>query len=87
MIGNEEEYIIISLVRSRALGFLSNRRRTNVMLTRCKRGMYVVTSKKFMEGEGDESLVGELLEELEEQYGAEKVWKTVEDITSGKVSA
>jgi len=47
--GNEEDYIIISLVRSRELGFLNNLRRTNVMLTRCKLGMFIVTSKQFLE--------------------------------------
>ncbi|KAF8907307.1 AAA domain-containing protein [Gymnopilus junonius] len=34
--GNEEDFIIISVVRSRSLGFLKNLRRTNVMLSRCK---------------------------------------------------
>ena len=38
-LGNERDYIIVSLVRTRGLGFLDDHRRTNVMLTRCKRGM------------------------------------------------
>ncbi len=50
--GNEEDYIIVSLVRSKELGFLKNLRRTNVMLTRFKKGMFVVTSKKFLNGSG-----------------------------------
>lgn len=59
--GNEEDYIVISLVRSTALGFLADKRRTNVMLTRCKRGMIICSSQKFMERAGNESLVGNLL--------------------------
>ncbi|KAG6900797.1 hypothetical protein C0993_000116 [Termitomyces sp. T159_Od127] len=47
--GNEEDYIIISIVRSRDLGFLDNRRRTNVMLTRWH---------------GARTLVGELAEQV-----------------------
>jgi regulator of nonsense transcripts 1 len=60
-IGNEEDYIVISLVRSTALGFIADKRRTNVMLTRCKRGMIICTSQKFMERAGNNSLVGNLL--------------------------
>lgn len=58
--GNEEDYIIISLVRSWELGFLADLRRTNVMLTRCKRGMVIFTNKVFMGKYGKESLVGQL---------------------------
>ncbi|KXN88607.1 Regulator of nonsense transcripts 1 [Leucoagaricus sp. SymC.cos] len=36
--GNEEDYIIVSLVRSKEIGFLKSQRRTNVMLTRFKKG-------------------------------------------------
>jgi len=44
--GNEDDYIIISLVRSAKLGFLTDVRRVNVMLTRCKKGMIVKRSLK-----------------------------------------
>ncbi|KAG8213318.1 P-loop containing nucleoside triphosphate hydrolase protein [Butyriboletus roseoflavus] len=60
--GNEEDYIIISLVRSRDLGFLEDKRRMNVMLSRCKRGMVIFTNKAYIDkyaGPG-KSLVGEL---------------------------
>ncbi|KAG1876585.1 P-loop containing nucleoside triphosphate hydrolase protein [Suillus subalutaceus] len=52
--GHEEDYIVISLVRSTALGFLADLRRTNVMLTRCKKGMIICTSQKFMKRAGVE---------------------------------
>ncbi|KAI6042882.1 P-loop containing nucleoside triphosphate hydrolase protein [Pisolithus marmoratus] len=63
--GNEEDYIIISLVRCWGLGFLEDLRRTNVMLTRCKRGMVIFTSKEFMKKYGKDSLVGQLLDYYE----------------------
>lgn len=66
--GNEEDYIVISLVRSTALGFLADLRRTNVMLTRCKKGMIICTSQKFMKRAGCESLVGSLLEYYEHEW-------------------
>ena len=58
--GNERDYIIVSLVRSKALGFLEDFRRTNVMLTRCKRGMYIVTSWPFVWQKASDTLVGRM---------------------------
>ncbi|OAX42497.1 hypothetical protein K503DRAFT_733553 [Rhizopogon vinicolor AM-OR11-026] len=66
--GNEEDYIVISLVRSRALGFLADKRRTNVMLTRCKKGMFICTSQRFMQRAGSDSLVGNLLGYYEDHW-------------------
>lgn len=60
--GNEEDFIILSLVRTKDLGFLRNRRRNNVMLTRCKKGMFICTSAKFLEQKAQETIVGRLLE-------------------------
>ena len=62
--GNEQDYIIVSLVRSWELGFLTNLRRTNVMLTRCKKGMFIVSSQKFLSGKGSDTLVGTLLKKM-----------------------
>ncbi|KAK0479978.1 AAA domain-containing protein [Armillaria novae-zelandiae] len=78
--GNEEDYIVISLVRSHSIGFLKNLRRINVMLTRCKKGMYILTSHKFMDGAGAESLAGELAEHV-----GKEAWLTVEDVKQGKI--
>ncbi|KAI0359865.1 hypothetical protein OH77DRAFT_1365274, partial [Trametes cingulata] len=58
--GNEKDFIIVSLVRSRGLGFLEDYRRTNVMLTRCKRGMYIVTSWGFVWDKAAHTLVGRM---------------------------
>ncbi|KAI9461669.1 P-loop containing nucleoside triphosphate hydrolase protein, partial [Lactarius psammicola] len=75
--GNEDHFIVISLVRTKELGFLSNLRRTNVMLTRCQRGMYIVSSKAFLQGKGAGSLVGNMAAELGNLPGA---WLTQRDI-------
>ncbi|KAF9052499.1 P-loop containing nucleoside triphosphate hydrolase protein [Hymenopellis radicata] len=78
--GNEEDTIIISVVRSRSIGFLKSLRRTNVMLTRCKRQMFVFTSKSFLAEAGKESLVGGLAENL-----GEAGWISLKDVTEGKI--
>jgi superfamily I DNA and/or RNA helicase len=79
--GNEDHVIIISVVRTKALGFLASKRRTNVMLTRCQRGMYIVSNRTFLEGKGAKSLVGKMAAELGEQPGA---WLTYKDLENGK---
>ncbi|KAK0204848.1 P-loop containing nucleoside triphosphate hydrolase protein [Desarmillaria ectypa] len=78
--GNEEDYIIISLVRSRSIGFLDSLRRTNVMLTRCKKGMYILTSRSFIDGAGESSLAGELANHV-----GKEAWLTVEDVVQGRI--
>jgi hypothetical protein len=77
--GNEDNFILISVVRHQGLGFLEDRRRTNVMLTRCKRGMFICTSKQFMTRDGKDSLVGQLAQACKEE-----AWLTVKDIEMGK---
>ncbi|KAJ7126881.1 P-loop containing nucleoside triphosphate hydrolase protein [Mycena epipterygia] len=78
--GNEEDFIIISLVRSFALGFLQNLRRTNVMLTRCKKGMYIVSSATFLgSGPGKDSIVGAL-----SKYVGEIGWLDVKDVENSE---
>lgn len=78
--GNEEDYIIISLVRSEKIGFLKNLRRTNVMLTRCKKSMMICTSRKFLAREASQSLVGKLAAEYDGEPG---VWLSQRDILAG----
>lgn len=73
--GNEDDYIIVSTVRTRSLGFLKNLRRTNVMLTRCKRGMFICSNKAFLEKDGAKSLVGEMAAEF-----GEKGWVDAKDL-------
>lgn len=58
--GNEDDHILISLVRSKKVGFLREPRRVNVMLTRCKKSMTICTSKAFLEQVAPDSLVAAL---------------------------
>lgn len=66
-VGNEEDHIIISLVRSDKIGFLQNIRRMNVMLSRCKKSMKICTSRGFLEDIAASSLVGKLAKMMGEQ--------------------
>ncbi|KAI0737249.1 AAA domain-containing protein, partial [Daedaleopsis nitida] len=58
--GHEAPYVIISTVRTTGPGFLRSLNRMNVMLTRCKAGMVVVTNRRFLTGPGRETLLGGL---------------------------
>jgi regulator of nonsense transcripts 1 len=57
--GNEADFIIISLVRTKTVGFLDNDRRANVLLTRCRKGMFVVCNRNLIVGDkGRNTLLG-----------------------------
>ncbi|KAJ7761895.1 P-loop containing nucleoside triphosphate hydrolase protein [Mycena maculata] len=56
--GNEDDYIIVSLVRTDRIGFLAEKRRVNVLLTRCRKSITLCTSRAFVEGIAKKSLVG-----------------------------
>ncbi|KAF8462632.1 AAA domain-containing protein [Russula ochroleuca] len=58
--GNEADYVILSSVRTWRPGFLRSQPRMNVALTRCKKGMVVVTDKCFLEKMGKSMLLGKL---------------------------
>ncbi|KAJ8581700.1 hypothetical protein M405DRAFT_751348 [Rhizopogon salebrosus TDB-379] len=59
--GKQSDHIIVSLVRSEGVGFLTNVRRMNVMLTRCKKSMIICTNRKFVTaGTAANTLVGKL---------------------------
>ncbi|KAF8206300.1 AAA domain-containing protein, partial [Mycena galopus ATCC 62051] len=62
--GNEDDYIVLSIVRTEMIGFLAELRRVNVMLTRCRRGMVIIASREFIEGAAKSSLVGLLAAEM-----------------------
>ncbi|KAG6831111.1 hypothetical protein H0H87_006136 [Tephrocybe sp. NHM501043] len=59
--GNEADFVLVSVVRSgNGPGFLSSKNRMNVLLTRCRKGLVVVTSRSFMQGGGRHTLLGYL---------------------------
>ena len=62
--GNEADHIIVSIVRTTAPGFMKNHRRTNVMLSRCKKSMMICTNREFLQNtQVAETLVGQLAKE------------------------
>ncbi|KAJ7212890.1 AAA domain-containing protein [Mycena haematopus] len=59
--GNEADYVLVSVVRTEAPGFLRSLNRINVMLTRAKKGMVIVTCSSFLRSaNGAETLLGRL---------------------------
>ncbi|KAG6862110.1 hypothetical protein C0995_005922 [Termitomyces sp. Mi166 len=59
--GNETDFVLVSVVRSgESPGFLSSQNRMNVLLTRCKQGLVVVTNRSFIERGGRYTLLGYL---------------------------
>lgn len=52
--------MILSSVRTKQPGFLKSQPRMNVALTRCRKGMVVVTDKSFLQGAGRSTLLGQL---------------------------
>ena len=58
--GHEAPLVIVSVVRTTVPGFLKSLNRMNVMLTRCQAGMVVVTSRAFLCGPAQKTLLGKL---------------------------
>ncbi len=77
--GNEAEYVLVSVVRTNSPGFLKSLNRVNVMLTRCKAGMVIVTKKAFMRRKDvKKTLLGKLVahwENLMKNLVDQDAWK------------
>lgn len=68
------------------LGFLKNERRSNVALTRCKRSICIVSSRRFVIDVGGDSLIGRLQSELQwSEEGSELHWIEEEDAMAGRL--
>ena len=75
--GNEEDHIIVSIVRTSSPGFMKNQRRTNVMLSRCKKGMMILTRREFLQHwDVAKTLVGQFAKE----HVPKTEWVTLEDL-------
>ena len=74
--------MIISAVRTERPGFLCAVRRNNVMLTRCKKGMVIITNKIFIERSAERTLLGKLAQHWEARRLDEDIWIDWRDITS-----
>ncbi|KAI0251227.1 AAA domain-containing protein [Lactifluus subvellereus] len=75
--GNEADYVILSSVRTMQPGFLSSEPRMNVALTRCRKGMVVVTDKCFVQGAGRCTLLGQLCNAWSQHHDAWIDWKVM----------
>lgn len=68
------------------LGFLSNDRRINVALTRAKKGIVVVSNRRFVIDTASETLVGKL--QVEMQWlgtGGEMHWSNQDDVRNNRM--
>ena len=72
--------MIVSTVRTTGPGFLRSLNRMNVMLTRCKAGMVVVTSRRFLNEGGRDTLLGKLARRWN---GSSEAWVNAVEL-SGK---
>ncbi|KAI0037095.1 P-loop containing nucleoside triphosphate hydrolase protein [Vararia minispora EC-137] len=77
--GNEADHIVVCLVRTEKVGFARDLRRSNVMLSRCKRSMVICTSRRFTNGVGKDTLAGKLVEGL-----GKKAWVDWTDFLNGR---
>jgi superfamily I DNA and/or RNA helicase len=75
--GNEADHIIVSLVRTEKVGFARDLRRSNVMLSRCKKSMVVLTSRRFIGGVGRDTLAGKMAAK-----GGQPIWVSWTDFLS-----
>lgn len=85
MTGNEADNVILSIVRTTSPGFLVSQNRSNVMLTRCKAGLVIVTNRIFLRTTGAQhTLLGELVRHWSERHGTTKTWRDWKEIAEHK---
>ncbi|CAE6457597.1 unnamed protein product [Rhizoctonia solani] len=77
--GNEADYIITTLTKTTFSSFLSSINRLNVLLTRCKKGLVVVSKKEFI------TRTGGLLRGLWWAYESHDIWKDADEVAKGYV--
>ncbi|KAI0800447.1 P-loop containing nucleoside triphosphate hydrolase protein [Fomes fomentarius] len=83
-VGHESPIIIVSAVRTTSAGFLTSHNRMNVMLTRCKQGMVVVTQRAFLRNGGRDTLLGKLAEHWEKKIGEKNTWADAMEVADGR---
>ena len=84
-IGNEADYVLISVVRSSKPGFLTSLNRMNVMLTRCRSGLVIVTKSSFLQHGGRHTLLGRIAQHWEEMREPGETWVDWRLVAEGKV--
>ncbi|GLB44387.1 putative nuclear-transcribed mRNA catabolic process, nonsense-mediated decay [Lyophyllum shimeji] len=82
--GNEADFVLVSVVRSgHQPGFLASTNRMNVLLTRCRRGLVVVSSRSFLRDGGRNTLLGRLERHYMDLKG-ESAWVDWKLVMQGK---
>ena len=81
-LGNEADYVLVSVVRSSKPGFLVSLQRMNVLLTRCRKGLVIVTSRGFLAAGGRETLLGLLVRYWQSVHNGVN-WIDWRDIANG----
>ena len=84
-IGNEADYVLVSVVRSSQPGFLTSINRMNVLLTRCRKGLVIVSSRSFLEHcGGSRTLLGDLVNYWRNQCGVDPWvdWRSIANSTA-----
>ncbi|KAH8115121.1 AAA domain-containing protein [Phellopilus nigrolimitatus] len=85
--GNEAPYVLVSVVRTKGPGFLKSQNRVNVMLTRCKAGMVIVSNRAFMrQNTVKKTLLGYLVTYWEEKVGKSNAWCDWRDVSDLRAS-
>jgi hypothetical protein len=86
-LGNEADYVIISVARTTGPGFLSSQNRVNVMLTRCRAAMIVVTNRVFLRTTGAQyTLLGGLARYWAKHHGESKTWTDWKDVVEQRAN-
>ena len=67
-------------------GLLSSLNRMNVMLTRCKQGMVLVTQRAFLRGPGKSTLLSRLAQRWERRVGEKAAWADAMEVADGRAA-
>ena len=81
-LGNEADYVLVSVVRSSQPGFLVSLQRMNVLLTRCRKGLVIVTNQGFLVSGGHGTLLGLLVRHWQSVHKGVD-WIDWRDVSSG----
>lgn len=85
-LGHEADYVLISLTRTKRLGFLQSLHRMNVMLSRCRCGVVIITNKEFIRQPASQhTLLAKLSQHVEKRLG-KLSWISWRDVAEHKAN-
>lgn len=90
--GRQSDCVILSLVRDGRkqqpdLGFLQNQRRVNVALTRARRSLLIVSSRRFINNVACDTLIGKLERQIRLSKAEQEMrhWMEEDDVLRGRL--